>query len=186
MLHGFFHNKKGVPPPATHVEEVGYTQEFVLAKGFAQVGNFDVLIGDDNTKRLFAEMTADRDRTDVRPIEAYLAILGSMHPGWKFRILQLYWPDPEPRLVFRQQVLAWRQPNEGMSILKDGLLLALDKVGLPFGKRTFLEFAYADEESLTWLEALPALCNNFGVHFAFLTRDDITHLSRWIFNPSLE
>ena len=102
--------------------------------------NFDALIGDDNTKRLFAELTADRDRTDVRPVEAYQTILHSIHPGWKLRVLQLYWPDPEPRVTFFHFVEKWRQSSEGLAILKEGLELALDQTSLPFGKRTFIEF----------------------------------------------
>ncbi len=181
-----FSKKKGVPPRPAHTEEVGYTQEFVLAKGYQSVGGYDVLIGADNSKRLFAEFNADRDRTDARPYEAYLAILHSMHPGWKIRLLQLYWPDPEPRRAFYQSVLGWRQSNTGFQILKDGLLLALDQIGLPFGRRTFVEFVYADEECVTWWEALPSLCSTFGVNVSYLNHDEITQLSRWIFNPTLE
>jgi hypothetical protein len=106
----------------------------------------------------------------------------------------LYWPDPEPRLLFRNNVLAWRQAKAdtaaaegpGLAILKDGLLLALDQVGLPFGRRTFLEFVCADEECLTWWEALPPLCQAFGVGVSCLTQDEIMKLTRWIFNPSLD
>lgn len=181
-----FSKRKGQPPPSPHTDEVGFTQEFVLSKGFETRGNFDGLIGGDGSVRLFAEFNADRDRSDVRPEEAYLSLLHSMHPGWKFRVLQLYWPDPEPRLAFYQNVLKWRGPNSGLGILKDGLLLALDQVGLPFGRRTFLEFVCADEECLTWWEALPALCQTFGVHLSYLAKDEITSLSRWIFNPTLE
>jgi hypothetical protein len=58
--------------------EVGTTHHFVLSKGFTRVGNLDALIGADGTKRLFAELFADPDRPDVRPTEAYQAILSSM------------------------------------------------------------------------------------------------------------
>ena len=148
--------------------------------------NFDALIGDDNTKRLFAELTADRDRTDVRPSEAYQTILHSIHPGWKLRVLQLYWPDPEPRVTFFHFVEKWRQSSEGLAILKEGLELALDQTSLPFGKRTFIEFVQFDEECITWWETLAALCGNYGVFVYYLNRDEITKLSRWIFNPVLE
>jgi hypothetical protein len=181
-----FTRRKGQPPPAPHTEEIGFTQEFVLARGYQILGGFEALIGVGGDKRLFAELNADRDRSDVRPGDAYLSLLSSMHPGWKFRLLQLYWPDPEPRTAFYQNVRGWRQQTVGMSILKDGLILALDQFGLPFGRRTFLEFVYADEESLTWWEALPTLCQTFGVHVSYLARDEITKLARWIFNPTLE
>src|SRR5208337_3154155 len=81
-MMNLFSNKKAEPPQPEYIEEVGWTQPFVLGKGFEKVGNFDALIGDDNTKRLFAELTADRDRADVRPVEAYQTILQSIHPGW--------------------------------------------------------------------------------------------------------
>ena len=56
-------------------QTIGSTRTFVLAKGFTQVGNHAALIGDDDTKRLFAEVYADPDRSDVRPQEGYKAIL---------------------------------------------------------------------------------------------------------------
>lgn len=181
-----FSRKKGQPPPARHAEEIGYTQEFVRGGGCQTIGAFEVLVGGDGSKRLFAELSADRDRSDVRPLEAYLSILHSMRPGWRFRLLQLYWPDPDPRTAFYGNVLKWRQANSGLKLLKDGLLLALDQVGLPFGRRTFLEFVYSDEECTTWWEALPALCRNYGVSVFPLRGDEITKLARWIFNPTLE
>jgi hypothetical protein len=185
-MMGLFDKKKAEPPQPERTQEVGWTQPFVLGKGFEKVSNFDALIGDDNTKRLFAELTADRDRTDVRPIEAYQTVLHSIHPGWKLRVLQLYWPDPEPRVTFYRYVENWRQSSEGLAILKEGLELALDQTSLPFGKRTFIEFIQVDEECITWWETLGALCGNYGVFVYYLERDEITKLSRWIFNPVLE
>ena len=79
-------------------QTIGSTRTFVLAKGFTQVGSQAVLIGEDDTRRLFAELYADPDRPEVRPQEGYQAVLSSMQPGWTLRILQLFWPDPEPRL----------------------------------------------------------------------------------------
>src|SRR5512140_2403963 len=104
--------------------EVGTTHQFVLVKGFEKVGNHDALIGADGTKRLFAELFADPDRPDVRPQEAYQAILTSMQPGWTIRLLQTFWPDPEPRLVFQRQAQGWPQPaSVGLELLQQGLLL---------------------------------------------------------------
>src|SRR5215208_3517719 len=103
---------------------VGSTRTFVLTKGFTQVGSHSALIGEDNTKRLFAELYADPDRPEVRPQEAYQAILSSMQPGWTIRLLQLFWPDPEPRLAFQHQVQSWQTPtSDGLDILYQGLLL---------------------------------------------------------------
>ena len=52
-------------------EELGTTEQFVVAKGFTQAGKYPALIGFDGTKRLFAEMFADADRLDIRVQEAY-------------------------------------------------------------------------------------------------------------------
>ena len=98
-------------------QTIGSTRTFVLAKGFLQVGNHSALFGEDDTKRLFAEVHADPDRPDVRPQEAYKAMLSSMQPGWTVRLLQLFWPDPGPRLEFQKQVMKWKSPaTEGLDI----------------------------------------------------------------------
>ena len=114
-------------------QTIGSTRTFVLAKGFIQVGNHSALMGEDDTKRLFAEVYADPDRPDVRPQEAYKSILSSIQPGWTLRLLQLFWPDPEPRLEFQRQVQRWNVPNtEGLDILRQGLSLAVQEFPLPF------------------------------------------------------
>jgi hypothetical protein len=82
--------------------EVGETRKFVLASGFVIVDSFDALVGEDNTKRLFAELTANTDRPDVRPADAYHAMLTSIQPGWTIRLMQIFWPDPGPRETFYQ------------------------------------------------------------------------------------
>jgi len=64
---------------------IGSTRTFVLAKGFTQAGPHAALIGEDDTRRLFAELYADPDRSEVRPQEAYQAMLSSMQPGWSMR-----------------------------------------------------------------------------------------------------
>ncbi len=53
------------PASAAEQEEIGFTQSFVLARGFVQVDGFDALIGHDGKKRVFAKMTADPDRPEV-------------------------------------------------------------------------------------------------------------------------
>ena len=98
-------------------QTVGTTQTFVLSRGLTNVGQYAALLGDD-TKHLFAELYADPDRPDVRTREAYQAILSSMQPGWTLRLLQLFWPDPVPRLTFQEQVEKWGLPSdEGQDIL---------------------------------------------------------------------
>ncbi len=168
-------------------QTVGSTRIFVLAKGFTQVGGHAALIGDDDTRRLFAELYADPDRLEVRPQEAYQAILSSMQPGWTLRLLQLFWPDPEPRLAFQRQVQGWKQSEiEGLDILRQGLLLAVQEYSLPFVRRTILEFVLPGDEGLAWWEGLTGLCAGFGLRVCFLERLEIEELTRWILNPNLE
>ena len=166
---------------------IGSTRTFVLAKGFTQVGNLFALIGEDNTKRLLAEVYADPDRPDVRPQEAYQAMLSSMQPGWTLRILQLFWPDPEPRLEFQKQVQQWNAPvSEGLDILHQGLSLAVQEYPLPFVRRTVLEFVLPGDEGVAWWEGLSGLCAGFGLRIRYLDRNAIEGLTRWVLNPSLE
>jgi hypothetical protein len=166
--------------------EVGTTHQFVLVKGFTKVGNHDALLGADGTKRLFAELFADPDRPDVRPQEAYQAILTSMQPGWTLRLLQTFWPDPEPRLAFQRKALVWRKPaTDGLDILHQGLLLSTEQFPLPFGRRTILEFVFPGEEGVAWWEGLIGLCQGFGLKFTPLNFEEIQLLTSRIFNPLL-
>lgn len=166
--------------------EVGTTHQFVLVKGFIKVGNHDALLGADGTKRLFAELFADPDRPDVRPQEAYQAILTSMQPGWTLRLLQTFWPDPEPRLAFQRQAQVWRKPaTDGLDILHQGLLLSTEQFPLPFGRRTILEFVFPGEEGVAWWEGLIGLCQGFGLKFTPLNIEEIQRLTSRIFNPLL-
>ena len=169
------------------VNDVGTTHAFVLSKGFAQVGNHSALIGEDDTKRLFAEVYADPDRPDVRPQEAYKSILSSIQPGWTLRLLQLFWPDPEPRLEFQKQVSQWETPlSEGLAILHQGLSLAVQEYPLPFVRRTVLEFVLPGDEGIAWWEGLSGLCSGFGLRIRYLDRNEIEGLTRWVLNPNLE
>ena len=168
-------------------QTIGSTRTFVLAKGFIQVGNHSALIGEDNTKRLFAEVYADPDRPDVRPQEAYQAILSSMQPGWTMRLLQLFWPDPQPRLEFQKQIHQWSRPNtEGLDILHQGLILAVQEYPLPFVRRTVLEFVLSGDEGIAWWEGLVGLCAGFGVRIRCLDQNAINGLTHWVLNPNLE
>ena len=168
-------------------QTIGSTRDFVLAKGFTQVGAHAALIGEDGTHRLFAEIYADPDRPEVRPQEAYQAMLSSMQPGWTLRLLQLFWPDPEPRLAFQQQLQAWQSPaNEGLDILLQGLTLAVQESPLPFARRTILEFVLPGEEGTAWWEGLTGLCASYGLRVGFLNQQQVEKLARWVLNPSLE
>lgn len=184
--------------------EIGSTRSFVLAKGFRQVGTYAALIGEDDTRRLFAEVYADPDRPDVRPKEAYRAILSSIQPGWTLRLLQLFWPDPEPRLEFQKQVQRWNTPaTEGLDILHQGLALAVQEYPLPFVRRTVLEFVLPGDEGkalpallpqaqvsggewVAWWERLGGLCAGFGLRIQYLDQAAIESLTRWVLNLNLE
>ena len=166
---------------------VGSTRTFVLAKGFAQVGGHAALIGEDDTRRLFAELYADPDRPEVRPQEAYKALVSSMQPGWTLRLLQLFWPDPQPRLEFRKRVMQWKKPaTEGLDILHQGLSLAVQEYPLPFVRKTVIEFVMLGDEGIAWWEGLGGLCGGFGLKVRYLYQADIEELTRWVLNPSLE
>ena len=175
-------------------QTIGSTRSFVLAKGFTQVGSHAALIGEDDTRRLFAEIYADPDRPEVRPQEAYQAILSSTQPGWTLRLLQLFWPDPEPRLEFQKQIQRWELPNsEGLDILYQGLMLAVQEYSLPFVRRTILEFVLPGDEGkalnggewVAWWEGLSGLCTGFGLRIRYLGQADLSILDQWILNPKL-
>ena len=167
-------------------EEIGYTQSFVLAKGFISIDGFDALIGHDDTKRLFVQLSADPDRPEVRPNDAYFSMLSSMQPGWIIRVLQIFWPDPLPRQKFLELVQGWpRAQYEGTSILLDGLALAVQGQGLPYTRKTILEFVHPGPEGTPWWQSVPEMCATHGVQVTYMTREEIEALSYWIFNPNL-
>ena len=175
------------PGAASHEpEEIGYTQSFVLAKGFISIDGFDALLGHDDTKRLFVQLSADPDRPEVRPNDAYFSMLSSMQPGWIIRVLQIFWPDPLPRQKFLELVQGWpRAQHEGTAILLDGLALAVQGQGLPYTRKTILEFVYPGPEGTPWWQSVPEMCATHGVQVTYLTREEIEALSYWIFNPNL-
>ena len=168
-------------------QTVGSTRTFVISRGFVQAGKHAALIGEDDTKRLFAELFADPDRPEVRPQEAWQAILTSMQPGWTLRLLQLFWPDPEPRQTFQRQAKGWQIPEvEGLEILHQGLILATQEYPLPFVRRTILEFVLPGEEGIAWWDGLTGLCAGFGLRVKYLEQGELEALTRWVLNPDLE
>lgn len=172
---------------AKQLAEVGTTHIFVVGKGIVQIGPLAALLGEDNTKRLFAVLYADPDRPEVRPQEAYQAILSSMQPGWTLRLLQLFWPDPVPRLTFQERIEKWGVPSdEGMDILFQGLSMSIQEQPLPYIRRTILEFVFPGDEGVAWWEGLNGLCQGFGLRFSPLFGEDILVLSRRILNLNLE
>jgi hypothetical protein len=168
-------------------QTIGSTHTFVLAKGFTQAGGHAAWIGEDDTRRLCAEPYADPDRPEVRPQEAYQAILSSMQPGWTLRLIQLFWPDPEPRQAFQDQVQQWKTPRiEGLDILHQGLWLAVQQYPLPFVRRTMLKFVLPCDEGIAWWEGLGGLCTGFGLRIRYLDQSAFEGLTRWVLHPNLD
>lgn len=192
---------------------IGQSQDFVLGQGLRQVGinslsPYWALADAKGNLRVFAELTADSDRPDVRPREAYHAMLSSMFLGWTVRVLQLFWPDPVPRQAFQCQVEMCRvgaahqvgaarkmngektgpvMMNEGQALLREGLLLFVQSAPLPFARRTILEFVLSGQnESLAWWEGMSGTLQEFGLRVSPLSAEEILELARWVFNPSLE
>ena len=181
-------SKKMNPDNKTDEIKIGSSQSFVLARGLQQVGGYWVLMGEDGRQRLFAELTADTDRLDVRPVDAYQALLSSIQPGWTVRMLQIFWPDPLPRRSFQKEAEGWAKPNsEGLEILREGLLLAIEESSLPFIRRTIIEYVLPpNNEGLAWWGSIPGMCLGYGIEVAFLNSEEIQALAQWILNPSLE
>jgi len=101
--------------------EVGKTQDFVLGQGFQELDGYIALVGQDGSQRLLAELSADPDRPEVRPQDAYRELLASLAPGWTVRLLQVTWPDPQPRQAFLAQVETWGgSGGEEMAMLRQG------------------------------------------------------------------
>ena len=176
--------RKSAPPPDQ--EEIGYTQSFVLAKGFTTIDEFDALLGHDNSRRLFAQLSADPDRPEVRPADAYLAMLNSMQPGWILRVLQIFWPDPLPREKFFTLVKGWpRSKHEGRSILLDGLALAVQQQGIPYTRKTVVEFVHPGPEGTPRWQSVPGICSTHGVQVKYMVLEEIEALAYWILNPNL-
>jgi hypothetical protein len=165
-------------------EKVGSTLQFVAARGFEAAGRFTALIAGDGTRRLLAELTADPDRPDVRPAEAYSALFASLQPGWTMRVLQVFMPDEEPRAAFLQRVEGWdNRRTDGLTILHRGLILAVQQAPLPFQRRTLLEYVLPGAEGLAWWEGLPGLLAAHGVQARWLDAPEITAFARRILNP---
>lgn len=188
---------------------IGQSQDFVLGQGLRHIvpmslrevginslSPYWALVDAKGNLRVFAELSADSDRPDVRPREAYRAMLSSMFPGWTVRVLQLFWPDPVQRQAFQRQVETWKMNgentetalmNEGQALLREGLLLFVQSAPLPFARRTILEFVLVGQnESLAWWEGVSGMLQEFGLRVSPLSAKEILELARWVFNPNLE
>jgi hypothetical protein len=81
----------------------------------------------------------------------------------------------------------WKSPGaEGVDILHQGLLLAVQEVPLPFVRRTVLEIVLPGDEGIAWWIGLGGLCAGFGLKVRYLDQAAIERLPRWVLNPDLE
>ena len=80
----------------------------------------------------------------------------------------------------------WPQAQyEGASILMDGLALAVQQQGIPYTRRTIIEFVHPGPEGTPWWQSIPEMCATHGVQVKYMTREEIEALAHWIFNPNL-
>ncbi len=168
--------------------EVGKTQDFVLGQGFQDVEGYTVLVRREGGRRLLAELFADPDRPEVRPHEAYQELLASLAPGWTLRLLQVTWPDPQPRQAFLTQVDGLgRGGGEELEALRQGLRLYLEGFPLPFRQRTLLEFVLpTGAEGLGWWGGVGGTLARYGLVLTPLGQEEILALARHLLNPELE
>jgi len=167
---------------------IGASQDFVLGQGFQEIGGYTALMGRDGSRRLLAEITADPDRPEVRPQEAYRELLASLAPGWTIRLLQVTWPDPEPRKAFLAQVEAWkRAETEELEVLRQGLRLFLEGFPLPYRRHTLLEFVLPPgDDGLGWWSGAAEMLARYGLVLTPLGQAEILALARHLLNPELE
>lgn len=173
--------------------ELGKTQDFVLAQGFQELGGYTALLARDGSRRLLAELFADPDRPDTRPLEAYRELLASLPAGWTVRLLQVTWPDPAPRQAFLAQLEAWEVDGPGerggveeLWALRQSLRLFLQGFPLPYRRRVVLEFVLPPgNEGLGWWAGVAGALARYGLVLAPLDQEEIMALARHLLNPEL-
>lgn len=166
----------------------GSTADFVWIQGVVRFEshNLDALISLDGTYRFLAELSADLDRPDVNPQQAYQVILSGLTPGRTLRFLQLVWVDPQQRLAFYRNFTAQAMPTPETQPLYEAMNEFLYQHPLPYSQRTFLEFAtQGTEDELSWWSSLPGLVERYGVRMEFLNSSALVWLVRHILHPKL-
>lgn len=77
---------------------------------------------------------------------------------------------------------------EGLDILHQGLILAVQEYPLPFVRRTVLEFVSPSDEGkalrggewVAWWEGVVGLYAGFGLRILYLDHNAIEGLTRWV------
>lgn len=167
-------------------DQLGDSTRLVAGKGFENIEGWPALIGHDDNPRLFAELTAEPDLPQVRPGDAYRALLASLDPGWGLRFLQIIWPDPAPRLAYLRRVHSWKSPDEARRLLRDGLADLLETAPPADEASTILELSFprlARTLAMAWWESLPGLLGTYGIDCRPLEADEVQELSYRLLNP---
>lgn len=162
---------------------VGATQELVAGGGFREIRGLRFLAGADGTARFFLELEADPDRPEVRPREAWAALLSALPPGWGIRALWIVWPDPIPRQAFLEGLDRW-EDRDG---LREELRAFLAMEPPPLRRRGILEIAVppADlAEAPGLLDGFRALLGSYGVMARPMDEGAVMDLARRILCPS--
>lgn len=164
----------------------GKTQTFVLGRGFHNRYGRQCLTDRDGNSRIFFELTADPDHARYKPENAYEQMLRSMQPGATVRFLNVYWPDPDPRQAFLDQLDGWANPpGEIATDLLQSMQSFLQTAPLPYFSRVYLECMAAGKETVSWIESLVDLLKMHGITARELSAEEVQHLVRWTFNPEL-
>lgn len=167
------------------MSRVGSTRDLVAAGGWRAVRGVSFLAGADGTARLFLELEADTDRPEVRPREAWAALLQALPPGWGIRALVVLWPDPAPRTAFLRRLAGWREVGG----LREGLRAFLEGEPPPLRRRVVVEVAIPPGDlpaARDVLDGLQAILDRHGVRARPLAQPAITALARFLLSPRRE
>ena len=111
-----------------------------------------------------------------------------MQPGWTLRLLQLFWPDPEPRLEFQKQVQQWKRPGyRRLGYFASGTYPWLCRnIHFLLYVALYWNLYYQVMKELPGGKDLSGLCAGFGLRIRYLDQTAIEGLTRWVLNPNLE
>ena len=163
------------------------SQQLVAARGFREDG---ALVARDGGTRYFVEVWANTDRPEVRPQDAFAAIIRALPIGWSIRFTQISWPDTTPRKVFSRRVREWKVGEVPLrETLRDAMLYHLETAPLPFYRRTILEISPVPsarpEQVEAFIQTVGRACQQFHLEAALLTPEQVIEITRYILNPEV-